>query len=381
MQAASRPSPLLGRDVYESANLARSRRRRRRKAQLDFTSSLYLGFLHRSGSLPPWDRLTTGTPAALGVAAGTRSLEARLAALLGCPAATVAPSTLHAFWDLFVVLGADQGAIMVDDGAYPIARWGAERAAARGAICRSFAHHDAGALEVELDAAAASGRRPIVLVDGLCPMCGPAPLAAYSALVHRFGGLLVIDDTQALGILGDRRGPCPFGTGGGGSARYQAVTGPNLVIGASLAKGFGVPIAVLGADEAIIRRFERDAGTRVHCSQPSVAALRAANRALDLNSVAGDALRPRLAGLIMRFRARVADAGYRPRGPIFPTQTVLTGRRAPWLHARLSQAGVQSVLNTGHRGEMRLTFVLTSSHRAADVDAAALVLRRLRSAA
>lgn len=38
------------------------------------------------------------------------------------------------------------------------------------------------------------------------------------------------------------------------------------------------------------------------------------------------------------------------------------------------------LLHTGHGGEMRVTFIVTASHRAADVDAAAAVLRRLRSA-
>jgi 8-amino-7-oxononanoate synthase len=346
-------------------------------ATLDFTSSLYLGFRHPSASLEPWDQLTTGMPAVLGVPAGAAALQRRLAVLLGCARATVAPSTLHAFWDLFGVLGSDKAAVLVDAGAYPIARWGVERAHARGAISRSFSHYDPPALEAELRAATARGRRPIVLVDGLCPESGPAPLGEYSALVDRFGGLLVIDDTQALGILGDRSGGSRFGIGGGGSARHQAIGGPNVVIGASLAKGFGVPLAVLAADEAVIRRFELGGGTRVHCSQPSVAALRAGDRALDLNRVVGDALRSRLVALIKRFRERAAGAGYRPRGMIFPVQTVLTGPRAPQVHARLLQAGVHSILHRGRRGEMRLTFVVTASHRVVEVDAAAAALGRL----
>ena len=348
-------------------------------AALDFSSSLYLGLRHPARSLEPWQQLTAGTPAALGVPATAALLQERLATLLGCARATVASSTLHVFWDLFVVLGADEGAVIVDGGAYPIARWGVERAAARGAICQSFPHHDAEALEVELGAAARGGRRPIVLVDGLCPMCGPAPLAAYRALVDRVGGLLVIDDTQALGILGDRHPTCPLGIGGGGSARYQAIGGPNVVIGASLAKGFGAPMAVLAGDAAVIRRFERNAETRVHCSQPSIAALRAGGRALDVNSASGDALRSRLTGLIRRFGERVADAGYRPRGPLFPVQTLLTGPRARLVHDRLQQAGVRSVLHRGHHGEMRLVFVVTASHRGRDLDAAAAALRRCRS--
>jgi len=94
--------------------------------------------------------------------------------------------------------------------------------------------------------------------------------------------------------------------------------------------------------------------------------------------MAGDALRSRLVALITRFRDRVADAGYRPRGTIFPVQTLLTGPRAPRVHARLLQAGVHSVLHRGHRGEMRLAFVVTASHRVSEVDAAAAALRRLR---
>lgn len=350
----------------------------RTRAPLDFSSSLYLGLRHPTRSLEPWEQLTVGAPAALRVPSTVAPLQDWLATLLGCVRATVAPSTLHIFWDLFLVLGGEAGAVVVDDGAYPIARWGVERAAARGAMWRSFRHHDAEALEAELGAAAARGRRPIVLVDGLCPMCGPAPLEAYRARVDQFGGLLVIDDTQGLGILGDRHPTCPFGIGGGGSARYQAIGGPNVVIGASLAKAFGVPMAVLAADAAVIRRFERNAETRVHCSQPSVAAQRAGTRALDVNSAAGDGLRVRLARLIRGFRERAADAGYRPRGPLFPVQTVVTGPNARSIQDRLRQAGVHSVLHKGHRGEMRLVFVVTASHRIADLDAAAAALRRCR---
>ena len=114
---------------------------------------------------------------------------------------------------------------------------------------------------------------------------------------------------ELIDQLGERYPGCAFGAGGGGSARYLGLGGPNVVICASLAKGFGVPIAVLGAADALIRRFECTAETRVHCSQPSTAALRAAERALDLNEIAGDAQRSRLMALIMRFRDRVAGAG------------------------------------------------------------------------
>jgi 8-amino-7-oxononanoate synthase len=46
---------------------------------------------------------------------------------------------------------------------------------------------------------------PVVVADGLCAACGcAAPVAAYLDCVRRAGGLLVLDDTQALGLLGAR---------------------------------------------------------------------------------------------------------------------------------------------------------------------------------
>ena len=130
---------------------------------IDLTSSLYLGLRHGSTVLPPWPQLTTGVPAVLAVAPEAGTVAAGLADLIGTKAATLAPSTLHAFWDLFVAMGARQ--IHVDSGTYPIARWGAERAHCRGAVVRTFHHHDPAALRRAM--AAGRGRGPVVLADGL----------------------------------------------------------------------------------------------------------------------------------------------------------------------------------------------------------------------
>src|SRR5439155_1761385 len=81
-----------------------------------------------------------------------------------------------------------------------------------------------------------------------------APLDAYLALVRRRGGLLLVDDTQALGVLGARRGTHPYGTGGGGSPAWTGARGPGLVVVASLAKGFGVPVAVVSGERSAIGR-------------------------------------------------------------------------------------------------------------------------------
>jgi len=50
------------------------------------------------------------------------------------------------YLDLFRVRDDGQSGVLCDAGLYPIARWGAERAASLGIPVGSFAHHDAGAL-------------------------------------------------------------------------------------------------------------------------------------------------------------------------------------------------------------------------------------------
>lgn len=252
-------------------------------AMLNFTSARYLGLRHARGSLPDWDDLTTGMPAALGESPAALAVARRLASLVGVGRATLGTSTLHLFWDLFGILAAGPLAVTVyaDAATYPVARWGAERAAAAGVPVRIFAHHDPDHLRLWLRRDAARERRPVVIADGFCPGCGRvAPLADYAAAARGRGGLLVIDDTQALGVLG--RAPeavPPYGAGGGGSLRVLDTVGPGVVVVASLAKAFGAPLAVLGGDATMVDRIEQQSETRVHCSPPSAAAVAAAARA------------------------------------------------------------------------------------------------------
>ena len=343
---------------------------------LDFTSALYLGFQHPSGSLRPWARLTAGVPAALAAPSGAAGVARALAALQGCGAATLTTSTLHLFWDLFLILGGEGGvAIHVDEEAYPIARWGVERAACRGVPVASFSHHDADGMEAAARVAGRRGLRPLVVTDGVCPGCGRvAPLGAYLEVVRRLGGRVVVDDTQALGVLGAGPGPgAPYGRGGGGSPRWHGVAGPELLVAASLAKGFGVPLAALSGAGEVIGRFEAQSQTRAHASPPSVAAVRAAERALALNRLRGDTLRHRLARLVRHFRARLADLGLTAHGGLFPVQTLAPARALDWVavHARLLERGVRTVLHRPRpTAGPRLSLLITARHRLVDIDTA-----------
>jgi len=333
---------------------------------LDFRSSLYLGLHHPSRSLAPWDRLTTGVPAALGEPPAAWLVAAALARLQGCERAIVARSTLHAFLDCFAVLGGRDRPVLVDTGAYPIAGWAAGAALARPVV--RFGHHDPDDLRRRLRRL----RRPLVVCDGLCPGCGAvAPLAGYLELTDRHGGLLLIDDTQALGVLGRRDRPGPYGTGGGGSPAWAGVGGPRVLVVASLAKGLGAPLAAIAGGAGPLGRLADGRPARVHASPPSTADLHAAWHALDANRRVGEARRERLRALVARLRRRLVERGVAICGGPFPVQSLpaMPPPAAARIAAALDAHGMRAVLQRPRcRDGATVTLLVNADHTAGEID-------------
>jgi 8-amino-7-oxononanoate synthase len=289
---------------------------RREEAEADFRSALYLGLRHGAADgWASWAALTLGKPAALQEPPGAAALARDLAALQGCEAATLLPSTLHLYRDLFGLLArgtlVERPALLVDAAAYPIARWGVEWAASHGVPVRRFRHGDVPQLA---RLAGRGGRTPVVLADGYTPGdAWPPPLRAYAGIVAPLGGWLVLDDTQALGVLGRH---------GGGSIRLHGLQAMPVLAGASLAKGWGAPLAVLAGPAPVIAAFERHSESRVHASPPSVAVIAAARHALHVNARDGPRLRRTLMARIRQLRAALAAAGLACHGGTFPVQLV-----------------------------------------------------------
>src|SRR5262249_43360720 len=151
-----------------------------------------------------------------------------------------------------------------------------------------------------------------------------------------------------------------------------------VVVVSSLAKGFGVPLAVVGGPNSVIATLERSGEHQVHSSPPTVPELHAAYRALRINERWGERLRARLMGLVRRFRRHARAAGLALGSALFPVQSieVPTVGRAVEMARALLQYGIRVVV---HRAACRpaggLSFVITALHRAADIDRAACALR------
>jgi 8-amino-7-oxononanoate synthase len=352
---------------------------------LDFTSALYLGLRHPGRSLPQWSQFTTGVPSVLASPPGAQKVAHQLAQLQGCERGLLGPSTFHLFWDLFGMLARYPATIYYDSALYPIARWGVERAAARGNVTFKLPHYDPDAFRSSLRKNARKQDRPILVTDSYCPACGKAaPLREYLEILRSYGGRLIVDDTQALGIFGHSATlSVPYGYEGGGMLPHLEIDGRDVMVISSLAKAFGVPVAVLSGSKAAVKEFEANSETQMHCSPPSIPVIHAAQHALQLNRQHGDKLRLRIAALIERFRDRANTAGFRFTGGLFPVQTLapISGTNTRHLHERLLQQGVRTVLRKALHGDgPRISFVITARHTPATIDRAITALAEAAAA-
>ena len=341
---------------------------------LDFTSALYLGFTHPSDSLGSWRALTLGRPAALQDPPCGRRIADGLARLTGAPGGLLFPSTLHLFRDLFTAVVDKQTTLLIDAGAYPIVRWGTEHVQLRGTPIATYPHHDTAALAQQARRAFRAGLRPIVITDGLCPACGRlAPLPELARIATEYGGSLVVDDTQALGIVGAPAigNVAPLGLGGGGTLAWYGLHGPHVCVGSSLAKGFGAPLAVLLGTETTLDGIASDGETRIHSSPPSVAAIAAATRALDDNATSGDLLRARLLRRVSQLRQGLARIGARMLASLpLPVQMIALASKqaARAVLAALEARDIRAIVTKTCAGGVALAIILTARHAAADID-------------
>lgn len=187
----------------------------------------------------------------------------------------------------------------------------------------------------------------------------------------------MVDDTQGLGVLGWTPTPSvPYGRNGAASLAWNGVSGPDLIVVSWLAKGFGVPLAVLCSSTSMVRSFRAASHTRVHCSPPPMSLIRAAEHALRVNAKSGETLRATLIERVQRFRRPLTAAGWRPGGGLFPVQTLRMGSSqvSVDLHRKLTRCGIQCLLQRDHRDQPVLGFLITVRHTPAEIDATATAI-------
>jgi 8-amino-7-oxononanoate synthase len=336
--------------------------------------------------------VTTATPRALLRDPVTRALENALARYVRRPAALVFPSARHAAFDVLPALAGSKGAVFVDERAYPTSVHGEREARRRGARVSMFAHNDVDALLFQLRRSPGPN---VIVVDGVYVAGGDvAPLEAYARAAEQHAGLVYMDDSHGLGVLGSRRptasgrapgeAETPYGAGGGGLFRYVAPPGRRVVVAGTLTKAFGSPLAFVAAERPIIDWIADRSEAFTHDSPPSIANMAAALAALHVERRIGDRLRARLALRVAQFRNGVRALNAGGTAPfalasdgLFPIQTLrVVG--APGAFARgLARAGIVAAPQVNppdvRRGAV-LRFFLTARHSPGDIERAVRAL-------
>jgi 7-keto-8-aminopelargonate synthetase-like enzyme len=238
---------------------------------------------------------------------------------------------------------------------------------------RRFDMTDPAALPAAVREAAATGRTPIVLVDGVGSMGGLIDVASMLATLEPFGGHLYVDDAHGVSIEG------PHGAG----YAFEALGGKlpeNVVLAGSLSKAFGGAggFAVVPSDEdmRVLRKFANPLVFGHSIMLPMLAANVAAARLHVDGQVAQ--LQQRLWSNAAEFDrltgGSLVNAGLHSpvRGALFDTET-----EAFAAARRLKQAGVlvlPAFYPTVARGTGLMRFAVSALHQQSDLETAARAL-------
>lgn len=285
-------------------------------------------------------------------------LERALAKWLGAEDALLVRSTAHGLIDLMQLAEKRGDEVFVNPSSYVLTRLAARtlRRLPRTAAFDAPERRGQGSR-------AGRTRGGFVFCDGWSLRGALPPLHDMAAKCERAGRLLVVDDTQALGVLGESlsdSGCFQWGRHGTGTLGHLGVSSRCVITVGSLAKGFGVPLAVVAGPKRWIDALRSEGPLYRASSPPELPLVRAGAAALALNSTIGEQLRAQLQNVSGAFQAAARTVGVNGS----PVQSwyfrSLADARAMW--SRLLDAGVWALLERRRIRGGAITFLLTAAH-------------------
>jgi glycine C-acetyltransferase len=333
---------------------------------VNFTSSDYLGFANHpevraaaAQAIETWGiglatpRMTAGT---LIVHA---QLEQAIAQLLGADDALVTAGAGDAHLGLFEALLGHRDCVFSDEQIGPSLADGLRLSRAR---VYAYRHQDLSHLEDLLKRSRAARHR-LIVTDGVFPLSGlPAQLADLYALAERYDALVVVDDSQGIGVLGESgRGTHDHA----GAKRVDVVTGS---FGCALGGGGGGFVA--GRNDVITWLRQK---SRPHLAAPALdpAAAAAALKSIELLR-RGAELVARLRANVRLFRDLLANNGLWTTQGDHPAVAVLI-RRSSLTQQLVDQLYEKRVLAVGFcppivpEGASRIRMQVTALHEVKDL--------------
>ncbi len=294
-----------------------------------------------------------------------KELEARLARFLGFEDAILFSSCFDANGGVFEALLGEEDAVVSDALNHASIIDGIRLCKARR---YRYANGDMADLAAQLRAAEAGGARfKLVVTDGVFSMDGSfANLPAICDLADRHGALVMVDDSHAVGFVGERGRGTPERAGVEG--RVDLVTG---TLGKALGGASGGYVA---ASKEIVEWLRQRA--RPYLFSNTLAPVIAAVSLGILDRMeAGGALRRKLRENARHFRAGLAKLGFEllpGEHPIVPVM-LHEARLAQEMAARLMEEGVYVIgffFPVVPKGQARIRTQLSAAHEREDLDLA-----------
>ncbi|AXA39173.1 glycine C-acetyltransferase [Rhizobium leguminosarum] len=298
---------------------------------------------------------------------GTREehklLEARISTFLGMEDTILYSSCFDANGGLFETLLSEEDAIISDALNHASIIDGVRLSKAKRF---RYANNDMAALEEELKKAESS-RFKLVATDGVFSMDGIiANLGGVCDLAEKYGAMVMVDDSHAVGFVGKN---------GRGSAEHCGVEGRIDIITGTLGKALGGASGGYTSAKAEVVEWLRQRSRPYLFSNTLAPVIAAASlKVFDLIEN-GDALRKRLSDNADLFRTEMTKLGFTLAGEGHPIIPVMLG------DAKLAQDMAGLMLKKGiyvigfsfpvvPKGQARIRTQMSAAHSRADVERA-----------
>ncbi|KQZ16867.1 2-amino-3-ketobutyrate CoA ligase [Mesorhizobium sp. Root552] len=337
---------------------------------LNFCANNYLGLADspelRSAATKALDRYGYGM-ASVRFICGTqeehKQLEARISSFLGMEDTILYGSCFDANGGLFETLLGEEDAVISDALNHASIIDGVRLSKARRF---RYANNDMAALEEELNKAEGS-RFKLIATDGVFSMDGIiANLKGVCDLAEKYGAMVVVDDSHAVGFVGRN---------GRGSAEHCGVEGRVDIITGTLGKALGGASGGYTSGKRQVVDWLRQRSRPYLFSNTLMPAIAAASiRVLDLVAE-GDGLRRKLYDNAARFRSSMGKLGFTLAGADHPIIPVMLGDAAlaQEMAARMLKRGIYVIgfsFPVVPKGQARIRTQMSAAHSSADIDRA-----------
>lgn len=294
-----------------------------------------------------------------------KTLEKRLSAFLGMEDTILYSSCFDANGGLFETLLGEEDAVISDSLNHASIIDGVR-------LCKAkrfrYANNDMADLRVKLQEAKAAGARyTLIATDGVFSMDGYiANLKAVCDLADEFGALVMVDDSHAVGFIGDK---------GRGTHEYCDVLGRVDIITGTLGKALGgASGGYTSAKKEIIDILRQRSRPYLFSNTLCPAIAAASIRCLDMLE-AGDELRKKLRANAEYFRAEMGKLGFTLQAGEHPIIPVMLG------DAALAKKFADLMLKEGiyvvgfsfpvvPKGQARIRTQMSAAHEIAHIDKA-----------